>query len=319
MSVNGIDRRTLLRLAGGGAAGALAAAALPAATGGAKAAAAGEPLTWRPPTLTNPVTLTLGTGRTSNTLDNTKDYIINLPKAIKNGSTVLRGGRNVVVIGGHVTLPAYGSDANTGRAIHIEGNVGTVHLEGIYVDTTENGQGDALAINAPDSIVQVENCRFAGLKGAYDTSSYCHSDVIQPWGGVSELRVDKLTGTSNYQGLFLPKDLGAIGTVSINRTNIEMLPEWFTGAKGGYALWISEEPNYFFSDLYVEPRSGRTLGKSVWPDVDSATHPVVISGGYGSWPSMPNVTGGVHTGSPAGGDYVPEGVAGYGYVSPGYL
>lgn len=322
MRATSFDRRDLLRLTGAlGAAAALpAASARPAHAARtaqtAQVNAAADPLTWAPPPLSNPTTITLGTGSTTNTLDPAKDYIVKLPSAaIKNGTTHLRGGRNVVVIGGHITLPSYGTAGNA-NAFRIQDSVGTVHIEGVYVDTVADGQGDALAIDADNAIVQVQNCRFAGLKGA---TGEWHADVIQPWGGVKELRVDKLTGTSNYQGLFLAVNLGPIGRATFKRTNLRMLPEWYAGAGGGYAIWIgNEEPYFSFENVYVEPRANRTLGNSVWPNASDPDHPLVITNGLGTWPSLPRTTGGVHSGPPPGGDYVPVGVAGYGYVSPGY-
>lgn len=313
MRATHLHRRDLLRLT----ATLGAAAALPAAGGrpANAATATADLLTWAPPPLSNPISISLGTGSTTNTLDPAKDYIVKLPAAIKNGTTHLRGGRNVVVIGGHIRLPSYGTAGNA-NAFRIQDNVGTVHIEGVYVDTVADGQGDALAIDADNSIVQVQNCRFAGLKGA--TDEY-HADVIQPWGGVKELRVDKLTGTSNYQGLFLAVNLGPIGRATFKRTNIRMLPEWYAGAGGGFAIWIgNEEPYFTFENVYVEPRANRTLGNSVWPQTSDPEHPLVITNGFGTWPSLPRTTGGVHAGPPPGGDYVPVGVAGYGYVSPGY-
>ncbi len=49
---------------------------------------------YKPPVLTNPTTITLGTGYTSTKLDNTKDYIIKFPSTRKTGATHITGGRN---------------------------------------------------------------------------------------------------------------------------------------------------------------------------------------------------------------------------------
>lgn len=274
-----------------------------------------ERLMWAPPPLQNPVTLRLGTGYTSNTLDDSKDYIIRLPDSVKTGATILTGGRNIVMIGGHIRIPSYAGNHARARAIYIKNNKGTVHIEGIFVDAVADGQGDAVAIDAPESIVQVQNSRFENIIGAYDEF---HGDLIQPWGGVEALRVDKLTGSSNYQGLFIPTDLRPVGRVTLRRTNVTALPEWYPGSKGGYMTWINRGPVYDFAEVYVQPRAGRSLGKTVWPDVEHVTDPVVIENGFAHWPTMPDVTGGVHEGAPPGGDFVPAGVAGLGYVSPGY-
>lgn len=307
---------TALVLAGSGVS--LAAPVAPAAAQpSVETLAEGDPLTWAPPPLEDPVTIDLGTGRTSNTLDADTDYIINLPDAIKTGSTTLKGGRNVVIIGGHIRLSSPDPAAGDTRAIYVWGNTGTVHIEGVLIDATADGLGDGIAISAPDSIVQVQNTRIVGLPGAAEE---WHADVIQPWGGVKELRVDKLTGSSRYQGFFLPQDLGDIGAVTIKRTNLTALPEWYPGSGGGYMLWLSGtgEPFYDLSDFYVQPREGTPLGLSIWPNVNDPVYPAVIEDGFAQWPTLPRVTGGVHDGPPPGGDFVPDGVAGLNYVSPGY-
>lgn len=43
-----------------------------------------------------------------------------------------------------------------------------------------------------------------------------------------------------------------------------------------------------------------------------------VTNGDGSWPTLTRTTGGVHEGPPSSGDFVPLGVAGLDYVSPGY-
>jgi hypothetical protein len=84
-----------------------------------------------------------------------------------------------------------------------------------------------------------------------------------------------------------------IGQVIAKRTNLAALPEPYAGAGGGYMWWMDTHSGYLLSDVCVRPRSGRVLGKS-------------------------DVTGRHSRGSPAGGAFVPAGVAGIGYDSPGY-
>ena len=55
-----------------------------------------------------------------------------------------------------------------------------------------------LPLKAPEAIVQVQNVRIYN-GGGFDTANHNHSDIIQPWGGVKELRIDYLTGSTNYQ------------------------------------------------------------------------------------------------------------------------
>lgn len=328
------DRRAFLRGAAGAAAFAAGAGSLLAGSATASAGTrpsgvtsadplAADLLTWAPPSLNNPVTIELGTGATSNVLDDSTDYVIKLPGTMKEGRTRLTGGRNVVIIGGYIRIPSNDGTDDSYKGIYIVNNKGTVHIEGVHIDAAADGQGSAFVLSAPDSIVQIQNTRVEGLVGGYDQR---HSDVITTWGGAEQLRIDKFTGSSHYEGLQIVRDLADIGTVTIKRTNLFALPEWYPGAGGGYMVWIGgtnsngQPPAYNFSDVYVQPRDGKTLAYSVWPDANNAQNPVVVdSDGFAHWPTMSSVTGGVHGGTPPNGSYVPPGVAGVNYVSPGYL
>ena len=44
----------------------------------------------------------------------------------------------------------------------------------------------------------------------------------------------------------------------------------------------------------------------------------LYNGAYALWPTLATLNGTVTSGSPLGGDYVPVGLAGIGYISPGY-
>lgn len=305
-----INRRRALGFLGA-AAGALAGVSVTSA--GTAAAAGRRPrLTWKPPRLECPELIEVGTTADSQPpeLDVTRDYIIKLPPTVRTGQLVVFGGRNVVIIGGHIRLPPVSGLDPTARAILVTRNEGVVHIEGVLIDTMESGQGDGIAIQAPNSIVQVQNCRIVNLVGARDDT---HSDVIQPWGGVKALRVDRLTGSSNYQGFFVPQDLAPVGRVRIKRTNLIAHPEWYAGAGGGYMLWMGRQPKYTLSDFYIQPRPGRRLENSVWPDVNHPELPVSVVDGVATWPTMTNVDGCVRLGPPPEGDFCPEGVPGVHY------
>lgn len=301
-------RRPLLATA------AIAGALLPAAP------AAADSLRWAPPPLTNPTTIELGQGFTITSLDRTRDYIVKLPPYKKLGGTVIRGGRNVVIVGGHISVPPDQPDDTHRRALYIKENAGTVHVEGVLIDASAGGVSDGIAIASPESTVQIQNVRVAGLTG---TQSGFHADVLQPWGGVGALRVDRLTGSSNYQGLFLPRDLGDIGSVSLSRVNLFPAPGPYEG--GGHMLWITpglwscQSYPLELSEVYVRPRSGASLPWSVWPQRDAGfgcPNSATAEGGV-TWPGL-QVRGQVKPSTTATTDFVPEGAAGVGYASPGY-
>jgi hypothetical protein len=285
-------------------------------------------LRWPPPPLDNPMALrppaydTRWTnGITQYDLDPDKDYIIELPNEKKVGGLIIEGGRNVQVIGGYITAnPEHSIDNTdwTNRAVYVKNNRGTVHIEGLLIDGSSSGQHDGIAISSPNSIVQVENVRIVGLQGRYDQ---VHADIIETDGGFKELRLDRLTGTSNYQGLFFS---GRGPTIVQNIDVGYQASPYVADYKTGQFLWItagsttcaSEE--HTFSDLYVQPKPGLTLGDSVWPTVDNPPGCTAnVANNEATWPDLP-VTGSVKLGPPLGGNFVPADTVGLGYISPGY-
>jgi hypothetical protein len=274
-------------------------------------------LRWAPPALEDPVTVRLGTGFTASRLDPRRDYRIVLPEQKKIGGTVLEGGRNIVIVGGHVSADPNTTSDFERRGIYIKNAVGTVHIEGVEID----GAGlpfDGIAINAPEATVQIQNVRVTDLNGSYDGF---HADVIQPWGGVRDLRIDRVTGSSNYQGLFLQPDLGPIGSATIQ--NVDLTHTGPATSRGAYMVWLANESCTSYpislSEVYVGSDVAWDLNRMVYPSATAgpAECAAQVSGGSTSWPRLP-ITGSVVQGSPAGGSFVPAGVAGTGYVSPGY-
>jgi hypothetical protein len=284
----------------------------PSSSSAVTAVAVSSKLRWPAPTLTAPTTIAVAQGDQSLSLDKTKDYILNLGSVVHQGALWINGGRNVVVKGGAIALPA-SSAKNT--AMSIANSVGTVHVEGVLFDGSAH-EMDTIQIVAPAATVQLENIRAVGIVGTFATN---HSDVVQPWGGVAKLRIDHLTADSNYQGIFTRPDQGAIGSVEIQ--NVDMA---FNNAKatssGGYLLWMTTDcvmAPTTLSNVYIAPRLGTSLGSAVWPATSDATCPSKLSSNTVTFPNIP-VTGGVIGGAPPAGSFVPTGKVGTTYVSPGY-
>ncbi len=270
-------------------------------------------LAWGPPPLSSPATITVAQGDQRINLDTTKDYIIKLASSTHTGGVGLNGGRNVVVIGGRIA-PSAGSGMAVG--LGITNATGTVHVEGVSFDGASGREFDAIQINAPKATVQLENIRATGLRGSYDTN---HTDIVQPWGGVARLRIDRLTATTNYQGVFNQPDLGPLGPVELRHVDLAYDN---VGAKtGGYLLWFTkgcDAARTTLTDVYVKGRPGSSLGSTVWPPTGQATNcPAVVSGATASWPSLP-ITGVARWGAPPGGSFVLPADAGTAYRSPGY-
>jgi hypothetical protein len=296
------------------------------ASGGATTAAtrqaaggAGSALSWAPPSGYTGYPVTRVTRVDAVTTVNGKggDVLVELSPEHPVAPIIIANCRNAVVLGGQIdVLPTARIGGDDQRGIYVHKCTGTVHIEGVLVNGAVSGsQADGIAVNAPDAVVQIQNVRMEGLRGTYSVN---HADVFQPWGGVREFRIDRLTGSTNYQGIQVRRDLGAIGRGTIRNANVAS--SGVTPTDGG-GQFIRVECNGYpltLDDVYVAGRAGRSFGTSVWPQSDDASCPAVIRDGVASWPSASNVAGGVREGRPASGDFVPAGSVGMGYVSPGY-
>ncbi len=281
-----------------------------------------QPLRWAPPHLENPITLQLEQGISKTNLKVDRDYILKLPKEKKVGGVVIVGGRNVVIQGGHITVPPGATSHEEQRAIRISKSVGTVHIEGVLIDNSAGPDSDfdGIVIDAPEATVQLENMRIVGLTGSH---AGFHADILQPWGGVKELRVDRITGTSNYQGFQIPADKGAIGSATLQNINLGYVPR--DEGKIGFLLWLTtgaKSCNSYpmtLSNFYLDARPGQEIGESAWPPPsrDTLECAGIQDGDQVSWPKLP-VKGFIKQGPPPTGDFVPAGVAGLKYNSPGY-
>lgn len=276
-------------------------------------------LTWAPPTgyQNYPVKNVSVSNSTQTISGGGGDMWVKLPGS-PTGPINLTNCRNVVIIGGQINIPAGTGPASPDiRGIYINGCTGTVHIEGVYINgDIATAEGDGIAIQAPNAIVQVQNVRIYKLYGAYDTASHNHSDIIQPWGGVKELRVDRLTGSSSYQGFQINDDTGHIGKVIIKNVNIGDSGVTPPDGKGGYYAWLKcgTGTTYSFSNFYIQPRSGRSLSNSIY---DSSAACGMSASSITASFSSSAVTGTILAGKPSTGDFVPAGSVGIGYTAAG--
>lgn len=277
-------------------------------------AVAAQDLRWPAPALDNPTTIELGTGTTTSKLDPAKDYIVRLPAATKRGSTVLIGGRNVVMIGGEITVPA--GDPYQ-RGLYIKDATGTVHVEGIHFDMS-GAESDAIVIAAPLATVQLQVIRVDGVHGWFKS---WHADIVQPWGGVRRLLIDRLTGVTRYQGIQLSALTGPIGEIVISRTNLigsgsQVWASGKLGGNGGFLFWAecSLTAKVTIEASYLNPRKVRGPALAAYPD-RSTKCPAALSADRKMvlFPHLP-IAGGFTIGKPNGGDYVRPNSVGTGYA-----
>ncbi len=268
-------------------------------------------------------------------LKTSQDYIVKLPAGGLHGTLELDGGHNVVLIGGSVTVPATANQTDNGaddtdQGIYVRAATGTVHIEGVSITADPDTQFDGIDINAPQATVQLENIRVTNVWGS-DTTE--HADVVQTWGGVHDLRIDRLTADGDYQGLTIDPDLGPVGSAEIENVDLTLVPRPAPLASstvgGGYMIWLTKGAHtcsapgaVTFTNVYVDDDdTGRVPpSNTVWPpSIGSGLQcGGVLSGSQETWPSLP-VTGSVSLTAPPAGPFVPAGVAGDSYASPGYV
>lgn len=294
-------------------------------------------LTWAPPALTSPTTISLHSGNRRAILTPGLDYIIDLgstPISVSGGIEII-GGRNVVLIGGHINIAAdyssgYPSTANL--AFKLQGNTTEggppqhLHIEGVRISSTDPGYiADVIYYQANKDVsgtLTLQNVLVDGLSYGWeqnaDLSQGPHADIIQVIGGPSRLRIDRMTAIrAGYQGFFLQMNQSAPsgrvpGDPVLRRVNLRPstgeVPTGMTYPSGGrYGLYLTN----------TEIAAGRrVICDDVWIAENPSyqgSNPWYPESGYGSW-----LVGDVHDGVPPHGDFVTLSDAGIGYVSPGY-
>lgn len=276
-------------------------------------------LKYAPPLLDNPQTVTITKPGTVK-LDPNRDYILKLANVIP-GYVPIVGGRNWVLIGGEFNIPHQGDKPSiTSRtALKVVDCTGTAHIEGVLMHGADMSEG--IQIDAPDAIVQIQNCHADGLDIRHDAgwNDPQHPDAIQPYGGCRELRVHRFTFHTHYQGLFLAATLPGSRLGDVALTDVNGVGE--VGAR--YLLWLGAQGRTTLDNVWMQPHAARSggFGKSIMPDIGSGK--LVLDEMLGRqrafWQgtSAP-VAGFVFEGIPPEGDFVPAESVGTGYVSPGY-
>jgi hypothetical protein len=277
----------------------------------------GISLSWAPPQLSDPEIITVPDTNGRVVMDRSKDFIVDVGHLRACGGLRLEGGRNVVVIGGRVTIPGVCGSAFDRTAIKLVANRGTVHLEGILIDGPYTHDG--IVTLAPEAALQVENIRIDSVQ----TRNEGHPDCLQTQRGLGGLRVDRFTCTTQLQGFFLSVVEGSqVGLSNIRNTNIIGAPgkHMFFQASPDIPVSLSnvwlhtDEPWASFGFLVYPQRNGLTYAGNYEPRRRS----VVSADGKRLWFVGSNIKGSIYKGRPRRGDFVPAGVAGAAYLSPGY-
>lgn len=275
---------------------------------------------WAPPPLVDPLVVEVREGVNNyGTYPDDRDIVVVLPKAVRTKPVAIYGGRNIRVVGGHIAPQLI---SGTKYALRFGYLTGSAFVEGVLIDGAGEPMDGIAAYGKkgtrPD--IYIQNCRIVNIRGTYQG---VHGDIFQAQGPLGTVRIDGLTGTTDYQGLFIPKQF-EITRSEISRIDLTAFTTPTTGA-WTYLLWLADNCKKTYpvllSDVWCTPRPGQHLGQCVYPHSD-------VSGGCAAlmssdrdtlwWPERTKISGFVRKGTPPTGSFVPEGVAGYDYVSPGY-
>jgi hypothetical protein len=278
---------------------------------------AADLLAWVPPPLTNPTTVKIANGKSYyGPFSDQQDVILKMPEVPITNRVKVVGGRNLRLIGGTIR-PANG----VAFVLRFVEATGSVFIEGVEIDG-KNLSGDGINVSGkkgftPD--VYIQNTRVVNINGF---SAGEHADMFQAQGDIGKLHIDRLTGTSNYQGLFLRPEF-RIASATIKHANLCFLPN--PHQQVTYLLWLrdsedaTEDYPVSLDSVYIEPRRGQTVAaQAVFPSERSQRAKAVEKDGKVAWPAGSRIQGCVISGKPAAGDFVPQRAAGVRYVSPGY-
>jgi hypothetical protein len=301
---------------------AVVAAVVTAAASGSAGVGPPAPLTWAPPALSNPVVITVTNANRRLYLDNSRDYRLNIVEHLKR-ELWIEGGRNIVVIGGHITIDQLGSSSsyqdNTAVKVRYGDPAGTVHLEGLLIDGAYVNDG---IVTATGRNLQIQNVR---VERAYDMIKNGHADCFQSQLGVGHLRVDRFTCSTQRQGFFLGDHDGPIGSADLRRVDLR-------GSPGTHLFWQTS-PSFpvALTDVRLAIAADFTawapFGYWVYPQRDGRTsagridrqrRAVVSRDGKRLWFVGSRISGVIRKAPVAGGEFVPAGSVGMSYVSPGY-
>jgi hypothetical protein len=307
-------------------------------------------LSWAPPALTNPISKTLCNcniynGQIIVNLAIGQDYILYDP-VVLNYPVVIQGGHNIVWIGGEIR-PTSGPDIGIQLIKNVGLGGGTVHLEGIYLngadgvltDGIEGGEWATLSQPAgtvADATLQIENVRIDHLSG---DSSVTHQDCIQHYGGWKQIRVDHFTCQTVYQGFYLPwedsnsRNQGVLSGWDLRNANLYDAPNatgpgmqtllHFGDLGPGIFSATSHQQTGNLQNVYLHATQ-RSFNSETYPNNGTVSqdgtvvHSTVNADGTITWSNTWSIPGVVMPGDPPDGDFVPLGIAGLNYVSPGY-
>lgn len=260
-----------------------------------------------------------------------RDLVINMPASTRTRGMIGWTGepRNVYCVGGAISLTTL-----TESLLRGVGATGTIYLEGLELlgggslnDVLNLGgtSGSGPWPHRPKVIIQ--NCILGGVTGEETSEKegkVFHSDTCQMTGGVSQVKLSRVTMEGGYQCLIAKGTAGLpYGSLILSEVNTRYYKSGTAEEQhNGFHLFLysmlAEKMPVSFNDVYCDPGlSGRKLRELIWA-ARSEAEPTELEGGKKiEFPSSTEVTGIPRLGPPPAGDFCTS--AGLGYASPGHL
>lgn len=299
------------------------------------ATSSGVLLTWAPPTLTSPTNATV-TNTNYNFIAPSLglDLHLTFGEILTEKRLLIQGWRNVVLVGGEMV-----NNNAISAQIAIFHCTGRVHIEGVLLRGT--GVIDAgFGLSTGGLPGQGADVVLQNIRSTTAYSGGTHADNIQLWGpgsgwlygGVKNLLIDRFTGLTEYQGIFLGNhdgplaggDLRNVEVVGSNDSAEHLIWKTYrTDAWGNTSTvtltncWMRQVGTYGGrpSD-WLMPNSTGYYTSPADPS-RAAVDGTDGLGQYVEWVSGSDMVGRVHVGD---GSVHGAGcaIAGLGYVTPGY-
>jgi hypothetical protein len=189
------------------------------------------------------------------------------------GGLIIEGGRNVTLIGGHIWVPETGETRiGRRRGLMLANQRGAVHVEGLRIDGPGLSEGIQME-QRYGATVTLERI-FIGTIRARDTKGFTdnHPDLVQTWAGPKRLQIDGLSGTTDYQGLFLAPvqrcRTAACHPSKVHDRTWDLRNIDIRGTRTARVLlWKDGDFPIAQHNIWAKPARGRSRKASAWPSL----------------------------------------------------
>lgn len=232
--------------------------------------ATGTKLRWAPPALSNPTTKTISNSSRAIGNGNDGDVKVVTADRLLGGVGEIKSWNDLVAIAGEM----FSNEANEGHIIPRE-NTGVFHLEGWRI--VLSNAADAITCRWRQPTLQIQNCYIEVTTAG--TSH--HSDGFQTQEAIiNELRFDRCTIKTDYQGIFMsnePQNAGPERSRVSHQIFSRVL--FLPGVRGAPAT-------YWFKAFPPRPNAdpiGPTEMYDVWMPAANAGYKVYPQQSFASW------------------------------------